>query len=297
MGRRSEGESRRIARHVHARPVSLAKMTSSVFIPGLQGPPTVPEDALLFLARGVELAIAGAPAASRPPRVAEVRGLAQHLHFLGDLDGHPVYVAAAEEGATLPPALAWVPARSLFGALSDAAFGAASRAIAIAEWDVTHQFCGRCGVPTELSQTERARRCPKCELVFYPRIAPAVICLVEREGEALLARGTNFAPGRYSTLAGFVEAGESLEQTVHREVLEEVGVTLGDLRYFGSQPWPFGRSLMVGFTARYAGGDICCDPKEIADARWFRPDALPDLPAKLSIAHALITDWVERSKR
>ena len=81
------------------------------------------------------------------------------------------------------------------------------------------------------------------------------------------------------------------------EVMEEVGVTLSDLRYFGSQPWPFGRSLMVGFTARYAGGDICCDPKEIADARWFRPDALPDLPAKLSIAHALITDWVERSKR
>lgn len=272
-------------------------METPTFLPGFEGPSPVPEDAWVFVARGVEVVIAGPAGARRPPTLAEAQSFAEPPHFLGSISGRSVYAAAVVEGAAVPEGFAWVPARTLFGEVSDAAFSAAGRAIAVAEWDVTHRFCGRCGIPTALSTTERARRCPRCELVFYPRIAPAVICLVEREGEALLAHGTNFAPGRYSTLAGFVEPGESLEQTVSREVREEVGVTLGELRYFGSQPWPFGRSLMVGFNASYVGGEICCDPKEITDARWFRPDALPNMPPKMSIAHALITDWVERSRR
>ena len=220
---------------------------------------------------------------------------AETPHFLGTLDGRPCFAAAPKEEANLPEGLSWLPARSLFGAVDEATFAVAGRAIAIAEWDRTHRFCGRCGAPTELAASERAYRCPRCELPFYPRIAPAVIVLVEREGQALLAHGTNFPKKRYSTLAGFVEAGESLEEAVHREVLEEVGVTLKDLRYFGSQPWPFGRSLMMGFTARWAGGELKPDPKEIVDARWFHPHELPELPPKISIAHQLISAWLART--
>lgn len=270
-------------------------MAPSTFLPGLVGPQPTPDDALLLVARGLEVLVTGPGRQRRLPGVAEARALAERLHFLGTLAGRPAYASALREGEGPPPGFEWAPARSLFGQVGEAEFAAAGRAIAIAEWDVTHRFCGRCGVPTDLLTTERARRCPRCGLVFYPRIAPAVICLVEREGgEALLAHGRGFAPGRYSTLAGFVEPGESLEEAVHREVHEEVGVTLGELRYFGSQPWPFGRSLMVGFTARHTGGEIRIDAKEILDARWFRPDALPDYPPPMSIAHALISDWVRR---
>jgi NAD+ diphosphatase len=157
-----------------------------------------------------------------------------------------------------------------------------------------HRFCGGCGHPTELLPNERARRCPSCETPFYPRIAPAVIVLVQREREILLARNATFPRPWYSAVAGFVEAGESLEEAVGREVLEEVGVELSEIQYFGSQPWPFGRSLMVGFNARYAGGEIRVDGTEIADARWFPADALPQLPPRISIARQLIDNWLER---
>lgn len=271
-------------------------METTAFLPGIEGPAAVPGDGLLFVARGLELLVAGPADARRLPTVTEAGALADGLHFLGQLEGRPCYAATAVEKVEPLSGFSWVPARSLFGAVSDAAFGVVGRAIAIAEWDVTHRFCGRCATPTELVNTERARRCPKCQLPFYPRIPPAVIVLIEREGEALLARGVQFAPGRYSTVAGFVEPGESLEEAVRREVLEEVGVRLGLIRYFGSQPWPFGRSLMVGFNAQYAGGEIRIDPREIADARWFRPDAMPDMPPKMSIAHELITDWLRRMR-
>lgn len=269
-------------------------MESTAFQPGIAGPAVVPADGLLFVARGLELLVTGANEARRIPTVAEAGPLADGLHFLGHLDGRACYAASALENVEHLNGYGWVPARSLFGMVSDAAFGVVGRAIAIAEWDLTHRFCGRCSTPTELVNTERARRCPRCHLPFYPRIPPAVIVLIEREGEALLARGVQFPGARYSTVAGFVEPGESLEEAVRREVLEEVGVSLGEVRYFGSQPWPFGRSLMVGFNARWAGGEIRIDPHEIADARWFRPDDMPEIPPKLSIAHELITGWLRR---
>ena len=142
---------------------------------------------------------------------------------------------------------------------------------------------------------ERARRCPSCGLLAFPRLAPAVITLVEREdGRALLAK-RSMAGGMYSCLAGFVEPGETLEEAVCREVKEEVGIEIGELSYHSSQPWPFPHSLMLGFKARYRSGEIECDGEEIADAQWFLPGELPDLPGPVSIARRLIDAWVARS--
>jgi len=131
----------------------------------------------------------------------------------------------------------------------------------------------------------------------YPRIAPAVIVLVRRGAEALLARGARFPLPFFSTLAGFVEIGETLEQTVAREIREEVGIEVADIRYFGSQPWPFPHSLMVGFHAEWAGGELRLQETEIVEAQWFRADALPPIPPRLSIARRLIDAWLHDVQR
>jgi len=173
-------------------------------------------------------------------------------------------------------------------------FSLAGRAIQVVTWDRTHQFCGQCGTPTESLADERAKRCPACGLISYPRLSPAIIIAVVRhtgEGQRLLlARNHRFAPGRFSVVAGYVEPGETLEECAGREVCEEVGIQIKDIRYFGSQPWPFPNSLMIGFTAEYAGGEIRLEEKEIAEAGWFAADSLPGMPPKMSIARRLI-DW------
>lgn len=213
------------------------------------------------------------------------------------LDASKAEAAAAGRalaiGADVPlhEPLALISLRETWGALGEAGFMAAGTATQILEWASTHRYCGRCATPTERLPDERCMKCPACGLLAYPRIAPAVIVLVRRGEEALLARGARFPLPFYSTLAGFVEIGETLEETVSREIREEVGVEVKDVRYFGSQPWPFPHSLMVGFTAEWAGGDIRCDPKEIVDAAWFRRDALPPIPPALSIARRLIDAW------
>ena len=208
--------------------------------------------------------------------------------YLGDLDGEPCF--ATDRAPAGDP----VPLRELFGALSDDEFGIAGRALGLTAWDRDHRHCGRCGAPTERSATERVRTCTRCGHGAYPRLSPAVIMLVERDGRALLARNARFPRPFYSTLAGFVEVGETLEHAVAREVAEEAGVAITDIRYFGSQPWPFTGSLMIGFTARWAGGEIVADPTEIADAGWYAPDEIPLVPPKLSIARELIDDFVRR---
>ncbi len=182
--------------------------------------------------------------------------------------------------------------RELWAALGEASWHTAGRAVQLAEWASTHRFCGRCATPTQRVDGERCLRCPACGLMAYPRISPAVIVLVRRGDEALLARGARFPLPFYSTLAGFVEVGESLEETVHREIREEVGVEVDRVTYFGSQPWPFPHSLMIGFNCAWVSGDIHPDRTEILDAQWFRADALPSVPPPLSIARRLIDAWV-----
>ena len=194
-----------------------------------------------------------------------------------------------------PEGMAFHGLRRLWGLLPEEAWRLAGRAVQLLDWDRNHRFCGRCGTPTERHPTERARVCPRCSLQAFPRLSPAVITLVEDGDRMLLARSPHFAPGVYSTLAGFVEPGESLEEAVVREVREEVGVELADLRYFGSQPWPFPNSLMIGFLARYAGGEIRRQEEEIEDARWFTADDLPGLPSPMSIARRLVEDFLART--
>jgi NAD+ diphosphatase len=204
---------------------------------------------------------------------------------------------AVPADVVLPEPLAVVGLRETFASLGEAGFMAAGVATQLVEWVTTSRFCGRCATPTERVADERCMRCPACGLVAYPRIAPAVIVLVRRGAEALLARGARFPLPFFSTLAGFVEVGETLEDTVSREIREEVGIEVSDARYFGSQPWPFPHSLMVGFTATWAGGEVCPDEREILEARWFQADALPPIPPRLSIARRLIDAWVAEVAR
>jgi NAD+ diphosphatase len=213
---------------------------------------------------------------------------------LGTLDDTPCFARALGPDELPPAGTTAIGLRQLFGALSDLDFGIAGRALGLTTWDRDHRFCGRCGNPTERSQTERVRTCPRCHHTAYPRLSPAVIVRIEREGKILLARNARTQMPFYSVLAGFVEVGESLEETVAREIREEAGIELRDVQYFGSQPWPLTSSLMIGFVAQWARGELVADETEIVDAGWFSPDALPRMPGKLSIARELIDDFVAR---
>jgi NAD+ diphosphatase len=223
--------------------------------------------------------------------------VAARRHVIGRHQG-ATHVAVALADEPEPPELpaGWRAGglRQWFGVLPEPHLAIAMRAVQLLEWERTHRYCGACGKPTELVPGERAYRCASCGLSVYPRICPAMMVLIVRGRELLLARGVTFPPGRYSALAGFLEAGESIEDAIHREVREEVGVEVDDLRYFGSQSWPFPNSLMIAFTARWRAGDIAPDPAEIADAQWFDIDALPSLPPpRISISRALLDATVQ----
>lgn len=217
--------------------------------------------------------------------------------YLGALDGIPCRIGEIGPEAELPQGLSLVGLRQLFGAVDEDLFRVAGRAFQTLEFERSHQYCGRCGSPTENKKDERAKICPRCGLAVFPRMSPAMIVAVRRGTEVLLARSARFPEGLYSVLAGFVEPGESLEQCVQREVREEVGVEVQSIQYFGSQPWPFPNSLMVAFTAEYAGGEIRVDRAEIVDAGWFTADSLPKIPDKISISRRLIDAFVESSKK
>lgn len=213
---------------------------------------------------------------------------------VGTWKNQPVCAARVAPETSAPIGMRWAGLRALFGVLPDELVALAGRALQLVEWDRTHRYCGACARPTIRELSERARRCPRCGLSAYPRISPAMMCLVTRGKEILLARNVNFPPGRMSALAGFVEAGESVEDAIHREVEEEVGVRVNNIRYFASQSWPFPNSLMIAYTADYAGGDLKPNGVEIVEADWFTADTLPQLPPRVSIARALIDDTLRR---
>lgn len=213
-------------------------------------------------------------------------------HFLGHYLNRPCFAVAAQGKPA--QGFSTVGLRGLLGRTAQSLFYLAGRAQQVIEWHETHQFCGRCGGAMQDHPSDRAKQCPQCRLINYPRLSPSIIVLVTRGEEMLLARNAAWPNGMYSTLAGFVEAGESIEQTVHREVLEEVGLNVGKLRYFGSQSWPFPNSLMLGFHAEYERGDIVCQEGEIADAQWFKADNLPQIPPKTAISGWLIQEFMDR---
>lgn len=215
----------------------------------------------------------------------------QFEHYLGQYeDGRACYMVLAS-GATGPDIVA-MDLRGWLGRVEPDVFYLAGRSSQIAGWHLGHQFCGRCGNAMAPHPKERARRCDDCNLTIYPNLAPSIIVLVVRGKEMLLARNANWPNGMYSTLAGFVEPGESIEQTVHREVFEEVGVRVTNLRYQGSQSWPFPNSLMLGFHADYESGDFVLQKEEISDAQWFTADRLPTIPPKSAISRWLIDDFL-----
>jgi NAD+ diphosphatase len=270
--------------------------------------PTEPGEALWFVFRGERLLVVAGelvaggpgddprvyprPAAARVPVAPALAALALEplrTLYLGALGGAHCFAAETAAEAAAPRGFGWHGLRSLFSVLDDAHFALAGRALQLLEWDRTHQFCGRCGTATVPKTAERSRECPACGLAAYPRVAPAIMALVRRGAEeVLLARSPRFPPGMYSALAGFVEPGETLEQCLEREVEEEVGIRVANVRYFASQPWPFPHSLMIAFVADWKSGEIRPDPLEIEAAEWFSVRALPQLPNPISISRRLI---------
>lgn len=191
----------------------------------------------------------------------------------------------------IPP----VGLRQLLMGTDDSGFALLSRAAQVTTWHQNHQYCPRCGSGLEHHNQDLAKECVKCGLLQYPRISPCIITLVTDGDYCLLAQGIRFNGPMFSTLAGFIEAGESAEQALVREVKEEVGVDVKNINYFGSQPWPFPHSLMLGYFAEYDGGEIVPQPDEIIEARWFHYTELETapIPPKLSISRALIDSFIE----
>jgi NAD+ diphosphatase len=248
-----------------------------------------------FIFAGHKLLVAGD--GDGAPQIVKVHpetfGMAtQFTRLLGQLDTVACYVAAVDNGQFPPANMEFRDLRGLYGALDDDVFRLAGRAMQIIHWHQEHLFCGKCATPMEDDRGELARRCPSCSMVSYPRLSPAVIMSVVRDGHILLARAPRFPKGMFSALAGFVEPGETLEEAVAREVMEEVGVRVGQIRYLASQPWPFPHSLMIGFTTVYESGDIVIDRGELEDARWFSRKDMPLLPSTISISRLLIDNFL-----
>ena len=267
------------------------------FVPAVDPNATLIEDALCFAFRSGHLLIGQSRTGDSLPlygELVEIRQCVLRTNFIGSVDAQPVFALEIEDGSPEQSPFSFAPLRAAFGPLDEAAWMIAARAAMVLEWDRNHQYCGSCGNPTIVLDNERAKQCPNCGLVAYPRVSPAVIVLVERGNDVLLARGAHLTTGMYALIAGFVEAGESLEDAVHREIREEVGIEVTDIRYFGSQPWPFPHQLMVGFTAQYASGSIKVEPSELQDAKFFSPDAMPPIPPRLSIARRLIDAYAQK---
>ncbi len=269
------------------------------FEPDVQpGRGTADDDSWIFVILEGEIACISEQGVPRPITADELRWLDVDIrsrHFLGRFRGRSCF--AVEAQGRLPEGYARAGLRTWLGRVEPPVFYLAGRAQQVIEWHDTHRYCGRCATPMEDHPQDRARVCPECGLINYPRLSPSIIVLVTRGDEMLLARNANWPTNMYSTLAGFVEPGESIEQTVHREVAEEVGLSVRNLRYLGSQSWPFPNSLMLGFHAEYDSGEIVCQEGEIADARWFRYDDLPNVPPGTAISRWLIDDFIERVRR
>ena len=267
------------------------------FVPGHREPEDPGDSPLCFAFRRRELLVTAEGTLPSLDAI-DAHGIeAVRRQYLGSLAGQHCYSLELEAKAAPPGDLAFRDLRMLFGSLDAGHHAVAGRAVQIVEWDRTHQFCGACGEKTVLAEEDRSRSCPDCQFPMYPRLAPAMIVAVERDATVLLGRSAHFPPGIFSVLAGFVEPGESAEDAVIREVYEETRIVCGDVRYFGSQPWPFPNSLMLGFTARYVSGEIDTTADELEDAKWCPVDDMPNtFPGNISISQWLLNDFIERNK-
>lgn len=261
------------------------------FVPLVTPPPMYEAPALWFAFQGAQIAVMNAVDRPQVPcclHLSEHGLVAQRSLYLGLYRGQHCYAAEIADSQPLPDGWCLLGLRDLFGMVEETLAALSGRTCQILDWDRDHQYCSRCGTPTQPRDNERSRTCPSCRFTSYPPVSPAIMTLVTRGREILLARKPVWPAGRYSAIAGFVEPGETLEDTVRRETREEVGVEVRDIRYFGSQPWPFPHSLMIAFTAEYAGGDVRPDGEEIEEAQWFEAGQLPKLPPSISISRRLI---------
>jgi NAD+ diphosphatase len=270
------------------------------FIPSADPPIEQKEPAWWFIFYKHKLLVSGE---GREPTIPFIHSLIDlGLHslgetYLGTLDGKHCYAATLSDSTAAPTDMFFQDLRQLYGRLNQELIHLSFRALHLLNWSQKTRFCKHCGWEMGKKAGQQARECPNCGYMSFPRISPAVIVLVERGETCLLARSPRFQDGFYSVLAGFAEPGETLEETVEREVREETGIAVADIRYFGSQPWPFPDSLMIAFTARYAGGEIRVDGTEILDAQWFTCDQLPKIPGKISIARNLIDWFIAKQQR
>ncbi len=210
----------------------------------------------------------------------------EQLCQIGEWQQQPCLLAMYQDQLSVPEQ--WQSARALLEHPQSHWFELAARATQFALFLQTHRYCGQCGSGMRLVNWELAMLCPQCGHRTYPRISPCVLVAIRKDDGILLARSNRHKPGFFSILAGFVESGETLEQAAVREVAEEVGVQVTNLRYAGSQPWPFPHSLMMGFYADYASGDIVCQEDEIAEAGWFKFDELPEIPPEQTLSGKMI---------
>jgi NAD+ diphosphatase len=221
----------------------------------------------------------------------------EETEYLGTFDGFHCFCVPYRETMNVPESLVFKSLRIMMReGLDENIALIASRAIHIAEWIKKNKYCGVCGGITEKNSSERARKCPSCGNIIYPRISPAIIIAVVKGDKLLLAHNKGFKERWYSTLAGFMEPGESIEACAQREVLEEVGIRIKNIRYFASQPWPFPDSLMIGLTAEYESGKVKPDGVELDDANFFGVDEFPETPGRSSVAGRLI-EWFTENYR
>lgn len=222
---------------------------------------------------------------------------ATRSHFLGRYNGELFFAVEIPEGDQSALGGELCSLRSLLGKLSEGLFKLLGRAVQITGWYRDHRYCGRCGAETVQLEHDRAMACPRCDMVFYPRLSPCIMALITRGDECLLARNASWQLPMYSVLAGFIEPGESVEEALRREVMEEVGLEVGSLHYFDSQPWPFPGQLMIGFFADYAGGEIEVDGVEIAEANWYHYRDLPPIPGEYSLSGQLIRSFIRQCEQ
>jgi NAD+ diphosphatase len=268
------------------------------FMPAVQSPINVnPETALWLVFYRSQLLVKKTAQSTDIPTWAEIQHCAAQIerkHYLGMKDGQHCYVIELSNIQNIPQILQFYALRELLNDLSDEQFLLAGMGLQIVNWDKNHQYCGRCGIKMQTDKSERAKRCPRCRLVNYPRISPAMIVIITRGEEVLLSRSPHFRPGVYSVQAGFVEVGETAEQTVEREVMEEVGLKVKNIRYFGSQPWSFPNSLMLAFTAEYESGELCVNHDELEDGGWYHFSQLPKPPTQKSIAWKMLQWFIQQ---
>lgn len=212
---------------------------------------------------------------------------------LGVIEGVEYHCAELDTHVKIPPQFKTILLKQALSLIYPHQFAMGVKAYSVIHWDKNHQFCGRCGAATTHRTKNFDRTCTSCHLSFFPRISPSIIVLIYKDDHLLMARSPHFPEGVYALIAGFVDVGETLEEAVHREIQEEVGIKVKNLSYFGSQPWPFPDSLMIAFRAEYHSGDIIIDNDEIEDAGWYRYDNLPGRPSTpISISSILIEDFV-----